>query len=54
MVGLLALVLRYLHKWENTKLEKAELEAAAAAEGGEKMAVDLTQEKRAAGFRYIY
>ncbi|CAI0646384.1 unnamed protein product [Colletotrichum noveboracense] len=54
MVGLLALVLRYLHKWENTKLEKAELEGAAAAEGGEKMAVDLTQEKRAAGFRYIY
>ncbi|KXH45769.1 major facilitator superfamily transporter [Colletotrichum nymphaeae SA-01] len=58
LVAILALVLRYLHKWENKKLEKAELDdAAALAEGGggEKTApVDLKQERRAAGFRYIY
>ncbi|KAF6810785.1 allantoate permease [Colletotrichum sojae] len=54
LVGALALVLRYLHKWENKKLETAEQQAAAAAEQGEKAAVDLTQEKRATGFRYIY
>ncbi|KAF4773647.1 major facilitator superfamily transporter [Colletotrichum scovillei] len=57
LVAILALVLRYLHKWENKKLEKAELDdAAALAEGGgEKAApVDLKQERRAAGFRYIY
>lgn len=54
LVGALALVLRYLHKWENKKLERAEQQAAAAAEQGEKAAVDLTQERRATGFRYIY
>lgn len=55
MVGVLALILRYLHIWENNKLARAEQEAAAAAaEGGEKMAIDLTQERRAAGFRYVY
>ncbi|KAL0937832.1 allantoate permease [Colletotrichum truncatum] len=54
LVGVLALVLRYLHIWENKKLERAEQEAAAAVEGGGKITVDLTQEKRAAGFRYVY
>ncbi|WYZ45308.1 hypothetical protein EsH8_VIII_000624 [Colletotrichum jinshuiense] len=55
LVAVLAIVLRYLHKWENKKLERVEQEAADVAEGGgEKMPVDLTQEKRAAGFRYIY
>ncbi|KAK2011024.1 major facilitator superfamily transporter [Colletotrichum eremochloae] len=54
LVGVLALVLRYLHKWENKKLERAEQDAAVLAEGGEKLPVDLKQEKRAAGFRYVY
>ncbi|GKT48628.1 putative transporter [Colletotrichum spaethianum] len=54
LVAVLALVLRYLHKWENKKLERAELDAAVLAESGEKLPVDLKQEKRAAGFRYIY
>ncbi|OLN87986.1 putative transporter C11D3.18C 1 [Colletotrichum chlorophyti] len=54
LVAVLALILRYLHKWENKKLERAEQEAAEAAEQGEKVAVDATQERRAAGFRYVY
>lgn len=43
--GVLALVLRYLHKRENKKLEKAEQEG--AIEDGE-------DEPRAPGFRYVY
>lgn len=52
LVGLLALVLRYLHKWENKKLEKAEVEDAANAEAG--VTVDAAVDRRATGFRYIY
>ncbi|RMZ08949.1 hypothetical protein D0860_04457 [Hortaea werneckii] len=44
-VGLLALVLRWLHQWENKKLERAEQEG--AEEDGE-------GEQRAPGFRYVY
>jgi hypothetical protein len=42
----LALVLRYVHKWENKKLERAEMEAL----GGESAGGDV----RGAGFRYVY
>ncbi|KAK3396864.1 major facilitator superfamily domain-containing protein [Sordaria brevicollis] len=51
LVGLLALGLRYLHKWENKKLEKVEREE---AENPETAAVDVSGDRRAAGFRYIY
>lgn len=54
LTALLALVLRYVHIRENKKLEEAEREAAEVAEAGEKAVVDATQERRAAGFRYIY
>lgn len=50
LVGLLALFLRYLHKWENKKLEKAEAEEAENPE----TAVAAEGDRRAAGFRYIY
>nr|CAD70522.1 conserved hypothetical protein [Neurospora crassa] len=50
-VGLLALFLRYLHKWENKKLERAEAEE---AENPETAAVAASGDRRAAGFRYIY
>lgn len=52
LVGLLAIVLRYLHKWENRKLEKAEVEDAANAEAG--VTTDSSVDKRVTGFRYIY
>ncbi|KAK9437212.1 MFS transporter prlL [Metarhizium brunneum] len=45
LVGVLALILRYLHKWENRKLERAENEAAANG--------TLTG-RGPEGFRYIY
>lgn len=51
LVGLLALFLRYLHKWENKKLEKAEAEE---AENPETAAVAASGDRRVAGFRYIY
>lgn len=47
-VAILALVLRWLHQWENKKLEKAE-EEAAQSQGGE-----TEGETRAVGFRYVY
>ena len=44
-VALLALTLRYVHKWENRKLEKVEREGTVAQEG---------EDRRAFGFRYVY
>lgn len=51
MVGLLALVLRYLHKWENRKLEQAERDRAENPEAG---VSNSSADVRAEGFRYIY
>lgn len=48
MVAVLAVVLRYIHKWENKKLEAAEQEAA-TSEG-----VVARAEGAPPGFRYIY
>ena len=52
LTALLALVLRYAHVWENKKLEQAEQEAELAAEVGGKVPEDVTQRRRAPGFRY--
>jgi len=52
LVGGLAIGLRYVHKWENKKLEQAEIEDVANAENGD--VVDATVDRRVAGFRYIY
>jgi hypothetical protein len=52
LVGLLAFALRYVHKWENKKLENAEAEDVANAENG--AVVDASVDRRAVGFRYIY
>ncbi|KAK3343442.1 major facilitator superfamily domain-containing protein [Lasiosphaeria hispida] len=53
LVGSLAIVLRYIHKWENKKLEKAEREEAANAEAG--VTSDAVEgDRRALGFRYVY
>lgn len=46
----LSLVLRYVHKWENKKLERAEQEAMSG--GGEEGVVE--GDARGAGFRYVY
>lgn len=53
IVALLALLLRYLHKWENKKLERAEKETAEAEEEGGKITVGSTQGLRRPGFRYV-
>ncbi|KAF4445986.1 hypothetical protein F53441_10320 [Fusarium austroafricanum] len=53
LVALLALLLRYVHIWENKKLEKAEAEAAAVANEDGKVDMAAT-EPREPGFRYIY
>jgi len=57
-IGALALTLRYVHKWENGKIERAEREVFAAEggvageEGGE---VGAGGSRRAlVGFRYVY
>jgi hypothetical protein len=42
----LTLVLRYVHKWENGKLERAEHEAMSGESAG--------GDARGAGFRYVY
>lgn len=49
----LALVLRYVHKWENNKLERAEQEMMA---GGGEAGVEESEGvgRRAVGFRYVY
>lgn len=54
LVALIALVLRYVHKWENKKLDRAENEANAAAEENGKSDLAATSELREPGFRYIY
>ncbi|KAF4973867.1 hypothetical protein FZEAL_9185 [Fusarium zealandicum] len=56
VVALLAIFLRYLHKWENKKLERIESEAAAVGDENGKGEVDTdpTQSRRRHGFRYIY
>jgi hypothetical protein len=41
----LALQLRFVHQWENKKLERAEQEGTTAAKG---------EDRRAFGFRYVY
>lgn len=46
MVALLALTLRFVHKWENKKLERAEQEG--HVDDG------VQRDRRAFGFRYIY
>jgi hypothetical protein len=45
VIALLALVLRFVHKWENKKLERVEQEGTTAAAG---------EDRRAFGFRYVY
>lgn len=53
MIICLALGLRYVHKWENKKLERAEQEAMAGE--GQAGVEDLQGiGRRAVGFRYIY
>lgn len=54
LVASLALGLRYLHQWENKKLEKAE--EAVGEEGGDVGVADDAggAGRRAVGFRYIY
>ncbi|KAM5341437.1 hypothetical protein ACJ41O_014468 [Fusarium nematophilum] len=54
VVALLALVLRYIHKRENKKLEQAENEAANMAQEGGKTPAGLSDGAPRAGFRYIY
>lgn len=44
-VAALALTLRFVHKWENKKLERVEQEGTAATEG---------EDRRGFGFRYVY
>ncbi|KAM0494984.1 hypothetical protein ACHAP8_008362 [Fusarium lateritium] len=51
LVALLALMLRYVHKWENKKLDKAEAEANAITEESGKT---TGSQLRESGFRYIY
>ncbi|KAK4167452.1 putative MFS transporter [Cladorrhinum sp. PSN259] len=51
LVGSLAIVIRYLHKWENRKLEQAERDRAENPEGGVSTS---SADVRADGFRYIY
>uniref|UniRef100_A0A8H7NJT1 Major facilitator superfamily (MFS) profile domain-containing protein n=1 Tax=Bionectria ochroleuca TaxID=29856 RepID=A0A8H7NJT1_BIOOC len=50
VVAALAITLRYVHKWENKKLERAEHEQRAAGETGQQGTADARSE----GFRYIY
>jgi hypothetical protein len=53
LVSILALTLRYIHKHENKKLEKLEAEAMAGGGGEAGVAAD-GEDRRMAGFRYIY
>lgn len=52
-VALLALLLRFIHKWENKKIEKAEVLVAETAEEAGKPATNVPRRKEALGFRYI-
>ncbi|KAK0634309.1 major facilitator superfamily domain-containing protein [Bombardia bombarda] len=53
LVGLLALVLRFLHKRENKKLEEAERVRADNTEAGV-LDTSLPGDRRGDGFRYVY
>jgi hypothetical protein len=56
-IGGLALTLRWVHKWENGKIERAEREVFAAAEGGaggEDGEVGGGSRRALVGFRYVY
>lgn len=54
VVALLALVLRYVHIWENKKLERAEREMAEAGDTTVATAGESDRGRRAVGFRYVY
>lgn len=54
VVALLALLLRYIHKWENKKLERAEEDRNDATEGGGKATAASGRQLPQPGFRYIY
>lgn len=54
IVAGLALLLRYIHIWENKKLETAEQELAQAGEPGVKGPADASGARIGPGFRYIY
>jgi hypothetical protein len=54
IVALLALTLRYVHKWENKKLDRAEQEQAASGEAGLKVPVEAAAGRAGARFRYVY
>lgn len=53
-VALLALVLRYVHIWENKKLERAERERTEAGNLDIATPGESDRGRRAAGFRYVY
>ncbi|KAH7129580.1 major facilitator superfamily domain-containing protein [Dactylonectria estremocensis] len=53
MVAVLAIVLRYLHKWENRKLARVERETAEAGEQGEKVNMGSALGDGRPGFRYV-
>ncbi|KAF4120344.1 MFS family permease [Geosmithia morbida] len=53
-VAALALALRYLHKWENRKLERAEDELRGQTGPVGEPAVAAGKDRRAIGFRYVY
>ena len=53
LVGGLAIALRFVHEWENAKLERVEREG--AADGGEEWVTNVTDgDRRPFGFRYVY
>ncbi|KAI3577508.1 major facilitator superfamily domain-containing protein [Fusarium oxysporum f. sp. albedinis] len=54
IVALLALLLRYVHKWENKKLDKAEAEENAVATEDGKIDMAAATGTQRSGFRYIY
>ncbi|RMJ13781.1 hypothetical protein CDV36_006530 [Fusarium kuroshium] len=54
VVALLALLLRYIHKWENKKLERAEEDRDEVTEGGGKVTAASGRQLPQPGFRYIY
>jgi hypothetical protein len=52
MVGALAIGLRYIHKWENKKLERVDAEMIGSQTAGVNDGQGAG--RRAPGFRYIY
>lgn len=54
VVAGLAIALRFIHKWENRKLERAEQEQMATGETGVKVPVEAAGDRRGVGFRYVY